>query len=223
MKAYVSDNGDWSVGIPPNQMTLEVNHGYEMDKEFREQLREEIRQFAMKYFDFCPDWPNRKETRVLFGDECGECGSLIPDELNCPNRNCRSSPYNDLYYDLQDQSDIAIIYNEIEKTWRVTKRGADGRDIYNLATDLKTRREADDLARKFIDKYGKVVKSDRKKGRLHDKRNALARGETNIQIDSEMTCHDCGNKLTEIERKKHIDLCQSCYEKFLRWGLESEW
>ena len=125
MEIYVEDRGDRSVGINPNRMKIELNWDYPKDKKEREELREIFRKFALEYLDFCPDWPYRKETGAMFGDECFDCGSIFEEQTSgkppegvtrkvCPNKNCISN-YN---YDEEKRQELA---NETEQAIKESK------------------------------------------------------------------------------------------------------
>jgi|WetSurMetagenome_2_1015567.scaffolds.fasta_scaffold1245898_1 hypothetical protein len=93
MKVFVQDDGDMSVGIPPSEMTIEVNFDYPDTKEEREELREACRKFALEHFEFCPDWPHRKYTEAWFGDECPDCKSQLDKNGKCTFKGCITYGY----------------------------------------------------------------------------------------------------------------------------------
>lgn len=119
MKAEIYDQGDYSVGINPNVMKIELN--WDLDsKEDRDEIRETFKKFAVEYLDFCYG-----RVDVVFDDECGDCLSLLKDN-KCINKSC----INNLYRDEEEESLLTAVHNKNDKAVdRIEKAAENGKTI----------------------------------------------------------------------------------------------
>jgi hypothetical protein len=111
MKVYVSDRGDRSVGINPNTFEAELNWDYP-DKEDREQLREAFVKFARENLDFGYSGKFHG-TQCIFGDECGECSTILNADGSCPNKSCFNNP--EFQKELEESADLVVEYPVVPK------------------------------------------------------------------------------------------------------------
>ena len=86
MKIHISDQGDRSVGISPNEMTVDLNWVMQYEQD-REELRKTFLEFARDVLDFC-----NGRIDVVFGDECPDCLSIMEYE-KCVCKDCISNLY----------------------------------------------------------------------------------------------------------------------------------
>lgn len=89
MKATIVIQGDHSVGIPTNEVSvdfgnsfIECLHGASYEPEEREILRKQLAEFFGELFD--------GRARVYFSDECFDCGKILKNN-KCSNSNCISN------------------------------------------------------------------------------------------------------------------------------------
>lgn len=71
MKAFIQTTGDRSVGIDPDEISLEWNI-FLGSKEEREKYRSDLKEI---FQDLC----DNGKTYVVFEDECADCGALLPE------------------------------------------------------------------------------------------------------------------------------------------------
>ena len=83
MKIHISDQGDSSVGISPNEMTVELNW-YIKTKQDRKGLRKTFLEFARDTLDF------DDRIDVVFDDECSDCLTIMKDG-KCDSKGCISN------------------------------------------------------------------------------------------------------------------------------------
>lgn len=85
MKAYFGEEGDSSVGIPGNVITIDFGNLVINDIE-REDIRESIAEFIGLNFT---DNQETNKNRVHFEDECSECRRKLLHTGECRNKQCK--------------------------------------------------------------------------------------------------------------------------------------
>ena len=82
MKIFIHHDGDMSVGIPGDELTIDwPKCDWHVDKENRENLRKGLQEFWADYFD-----APKGAVGVRFEDECEECGKNMGAKLRRTKR-----------------------------------------------------------------------------------------------------------------------------------------
>ena len=89
MKIYIEDEGDRSVGIGSNHITMEWEDLDFSNQEERDDMRKDI---AQCFQDLC----DNGRVGVTFEDECFECRAIMVNKKGkrlkrCPNKDCLSN------------------------------------------------------------------------------------------------------------------------------------